>query len=137
MKVLLDTNAYIAIVRGDPAVAAIIRGSEDVHVSMIVLGELLHGFRSGNRYQANLDMLTAFIARPWVTLEAVTRTTADRYARIATALRRKDTPLPTNDIWIAAHALQLGADLVSFDRHFGAVDGLVWVDPAGEEQGAP
>ncbi len=45
------------------------------------------------------------------------------------ALRRKGTPIPTNDIWIAAHAMESGADLLSFDEHFGAVDGIAWIHP--------
>lgn len=65
----------------------------------------------------------------------VTRTTADRYARIALALKRKGRPIPTNDIWIAAHAMETGADLVSYDEHFAAVDGLVWVRPEAPPPG--
>ena len=57
----------------------------------------------------------------------VSFTTADRYARIAASLRAKGRPIPANDIWIAAHALEAGADLVSYDRHFDQIDGLVLV----------
>ena len=53
--------------------------------------------------------------------------TADRYSRIATSLRAKGNPIPTNDVWIAAHAMETGADLVSADRHFEAVDGIAWL----------
>jgi tRNA(fMet)-specific endonuclease VapC len=55
--------------------------------------------------------------------------TADRFGRIAAALRRKGRPLPTNDIWIAAHAMESGAELLSFDQHFDAVDGIAWTQP--------
>ncbi len=61
----------------------------------------------------------------------MTLNTADRFGRIAAALRTKDRPIPTNDIWIAAHTMESGADLLSYDRHFSAVDGLAWV-PLGE-----
>ncbi|HMB69912.1 MAG TPA: PIN domain-containing protein [bacterium] len=71
------------------------------------------------------------MTRPLRVLD-VTATTADRFGRIAFALREKGGPIPTNDIWIAAHALETGGDLVSFDRHFEAVDGLVLVRP-GEQ----
>jgi len=60
----------------------------------------------------------------------VTFVTAERFGRIAAALREKGRGIPTNDIWIAAHAMETGADLVSFDTHFGEIDGLVWVDPS-------
>ena len=54
-------------------------------------------------------------------------TTAERYSRIAAALRAKGNPIPTNDVWIAAHAMEMGADLVSADRHFEVVDGIAWL----------
>ena len=69
----------------------------------------------------------------YVHLIPITMVTADRYARIATRLREKGTPIPSNDIWIAAHAMETGADLVSFDLHFAQVDGLVWRQPRALE----
>jgi tRNA(fMet)-specific endonuclease VapC len=71
--------------------------------------------------------LEVFLESPYVSLVPVTLTTADRFGRIAAALRAKGRPLPTNDIWIAAHAMETGAELLSFDEHFGAIDGLAWV----------
>ncbi len=86
--------------------------------------ELLFGFRNGNRYAKNLALLDEFLDQPWVELQLVTRTTADRFGRIAAALRKAGTPIPTNDIWIAAHAFETGAELISLDRHFESVRGL-------------
>ena len=129
MKLLLDTNAYAALFRGHPGVAARVRRAEQVLVSAIVAGELLFGFRNGSRYAVNAARLDDFLASPYVELLPVTFVTADRFGRIAAALRRKGRPLPTNDIWIAAHAMESGADLLSFDSHFGEVDGLAWIDP--------
>ena len=93
----------------------------------MVAGELLPGFRLGTRLKKNMAELDAFLENPYVSLVPVTLTTADRFARIAAALRAKGRPIPTNDIWIAAHAMEAGAELLSFDAHFGAVDGLAWV----------
>ena len=70
---------------------------------------------------------------PYVTTVPVSLTTADRYARIAASLRAKGRPIPSNDIWIAAHAMQTGADLVSYDQHFDQGDGLAWVRVATSE----
>jgi tRNA(fMet)-specific endonuclease VapC len=56
----------------------------------------------------------------------VTITKADRFARIAAALRAKGKPIPTNDIWIAAQAMESGAELLSFDEHYSSFDGLAW-----------
>ena len=124
MKRLLDTNAYVELLKGDSAVADLVRGSESIAFSMVVVGELLFGFRNGNRYDRNLATLDDFLGQPWIELVQVTRTTADRFGRIAGALRKAGTPIPTNDIWIAAHALETGAELITFDRHFEAVRGL-------------
>jgi predicted nucleic acid-binding protein len=129
MRILLDTNAYSAFKRGDPAVAGRLRRAEEVLLSTVVVGELLYGFRCGARLKPNLEELEAFLDSPFVRLLPVTFATAERFGRIAAALRRKGTPIPTNDIWIAAHALETGADLLSFDAHFGTIEGLAWIDP--------
>jgi len=127
LRVLLDSNAYVQLMRGSEKVAGIVRRAEEVLLSTIVLGELLYGFRHGSRYERNARALRAFLDNPYVTVVPVEETTADRYSRIAAALRAKGRPIPTNDIWIAAHAMQTGADLVSADRHFEHVEGIAWV----------
>ncbi|MGH9314132.1 MAG: type II toxin-antitoxin system VapC family toxin [Vicinamibacterales bacterium] len=129
MKVLLDTNAYAALMRGHAGVAESVRGAERVYLPAIVAGELLFGFRHGTRYEQNRAELNAFLDSPYVTFVPVSLTTADRFSRIATTLRKKGTPLPTNDVWIAAHAMETGADLLSFDAHFEQIEGLVFVRP--------
>ena len=127
MTILLDTNAYSALLRGHDEVADRVRRAERIVFSAVVAGELLLGFRLGTRLKKNMAQLDAFLENPYVSLVPVTLTTADRFARIAAALRAKGRPIPTNDIWIAAHAMEAGAELLSFDAHFGAVDGLAWV----------
>jgi tRNA(fMet)-specific endonuclease VapC len=130
MKVLLDTNAYSALKRGVDAVVRHVTRAETVFLSTIVAGELLAGFRQGTRLRKNLAELEAFIDNHHVTVVPVSLVTADRFGRIAAALRAKGRPIPTNDIWIAAHAMETGADLLSFDEHFVEVDGLAWVNPS-------
>ena len=131
MKLLLDTNAYSELARGRPGLAELVRRAEALLVSPIVIGELLGGFRRGARWEDNGADLRRFLAQPRVTLLPVTWTTADRYSRIYADLRRKGRPIPTNDMWVAAQAMETGADLVSFDPHFQHVEGLAWIDPAG------
>jgi tRNA(fMet)-specific endonuclease VapC len=123
----LDTNAYSALMRGRREVAERVRQSERVLLSTIVVGELLFGFRNGNQFDKNHRILDSFLGNPFVDLVPVSLTTADRFGRIAAALKAKGQPLPSNDIWIAAHTLETGADLLSYDRHFGVIDGLPWV----------
>lgn len=127
MRVLLDSSAYSQLMRGREPVSRIVRDAEEVLLSTVVLGELLYGFRHGSRYERNARGLRAFIDNPYVSVVPVGATTADRYSRIAASLRVKGRPIPTNDVWIAAHAMETGADLLSADRHFEHVDGIAWV----------
>lgn len=87
-------------------------------LSPIVIGELRHGFRGGARERANLALLSEFIAQPSVTLIHVDHETAERFAEIQYHLRKEGTPLPTNDVWIAASAMQHGSRVLTNDQHF-------------------
>ncbi len=127
MRILLDTNAYSAMIQGHENVCDLVRMSERVFFSTIVVGELLAGFRGGSRFDSNHRVLDEYLESPYVQALPVTRTTADRFGRIWAGLRAKRHPIPTNDVWIAAHAMETGTDLVSFDEHFEAIDGLAWI----------
>lgn len=129
MRTLLDTNAYTALMRGHPFVADRVRRSDELLLSSVVVGELLFGFRNGTRFEDNSGRLEIFLSNPYVTVIPVTLTTADRFGRIAANLKRKGQPIPSNDIWIAAQAMETGSELLSFDQHFARVDGLVWIAP--------
>ncbi len=128
MKVLLDTNAYSALRRGQELVVEQVRRSEEVLLSMVVVGELLFGFRNGSRYEENVRALEAFVEDSHVRLLTLTWDTADWFGRISTELRRKGRPVPINDIWIAAHTMEAGANLISSDPHFSHIDNLPWVE---------
>ncbi|WP_423920806.1 type II toxin-antitoxin system VapC family toxin [Candidatus Poriferisodalis sp.] len=127
MRLLLDSNAYSLLMRGHERAAELVRNAAELLFSAIVVGELMYGFRAGSRFERNAADLRSFLESPYSTLVEVGQTTADRYSRIAAALKAKGRPIPTNDVWIAAHAMETGADLVSADRHFEHIDGLVWV----------
>ena len=124
MRRLLDTNAYVGLKLGHEGVARLVRDADALVFSLIVVGELMFGFRNGTRYQHNVEELEAFLAHPSVKLLSPSWVTADRFGRIAAALRQAGTPIPTNDIWIAAQAFESGAELITFDKHFGSVAGL-------------
>ena len=126
MTRLLDTNAYVGLKRGHESVVRLVRESTALAVSIVVIGELLFGFRYGTRFDRNVRELDTFLTDPRVRVLPVTYTTADRFGRIAAVLRRAGKPIPTNDIWIAAHTFESGGELVSFDAHFDAVAGLMW-----------
>ena len=126
MRALLDSNAYSLLMRGQEQVAEIVRAADELLFSAVVVGELIYGFRRGSRLEQNAADLRSFLTSAYSTLVDVGPVTADRYSRIAASLRAKGRPIPTNDVWIAAHAMETGADLVSADSHFEHVEGIVW-----------
>ncbi len=126
MRILLDSNAYTLLMHGHEQIANLARDAEQLLLSAVVVGELLYGFRWGAHFEQNVAQLRAFLDGPRASLVPIGLVTADRYGRIAASLRAKGRPIPTNDIWIAAHVMETGADLVSADAHFEHVDGLAW-----------
>ena len=134
MRVLLDSNAYSQLMRGDNQTALAVRDATEILMSAVVIGELLYGFRNGSQFDKNATDLRSFLDNPYVSFVPVGSITADRYSRIAAALRAQGSPIPTNDVWIAAHAMETGADLVSADRHFEAVSGIAWLRLGGQSR---
>jgi tRNA(fMet)-specific endonuclease VapC len=123
-KVILDTNAVSTFFRGNEEVLATISGAEAVYMSVIVLGELYTGFKNGTKEKHNRLWLSQFLAKPTVQVFDVTIGTADIFSVIMHALRKKGTPIPINDIWLAAQAFETGSALVTFDSHFKHIQGL-------------
>lgn len=123
-RVLFDTNAYSRLARGDEAVLDVLGGADVVFASVFVLGELLAGFRSGKKEAKNREILASFLENPTVRILMATERTAEFFGAVKHRLRLQGTPIPTGDIWIAAHALETDAALVTFDAHFHKVEGL-------------
>ena len=126
MKIMLDTSAYVGFKRNITEMVEIIVKSEIVLFSPVVLGELMFGFRSGNKFKKNMYDLNEFLNHAVVELVDMGKITSDRYSRIATQLKQQGTPIPTNDIWIAAQSMEHGAELISSDQHFEKISGLVY-----------
>ena len=126
MNILLDTNAYSALMSGKTEIVQLVKQVDTILLSDIVIGELLFGFRNGNRAEKNIAQLQRFLENPFVKEVNLSGKTADRYSRIAVMLRKKGRPIPTNDIWIAAHTVETGTVLLSYDKHFSQIDGLAW-----------
>jgi predicted nucleic acid-binding protein len=124
-KILVDTNIYSFAMRGDENAVAALRNAREILLCPIVVGELLSGFRHGNREQQNRTVLESFIHSPRVRLIPVTTETAEFYTAIWYQLRKDGVPIPTNDIWIAACTFEHGAQLVTADKHFQHVLGLI------------
>ena len=126
MKILLDTSAYVGFKRKIEEVVDIIANAELILFSPIVLGELIFGFRNGNRFKENMVDLNNFLEHEVVKIILIGKTTSDRYSRIALHLKHQGTPIPSNDIWIAAQAMEHGAEIITLDQHFENITGLVY-----------
>jgi len=121
VKLALDTNRYCDLCRGDTAVVAIVAYADAVFLPFLVLGELRAGFGSGTRARANERTLQRFLAKPRVDILFATDATTHQYASLHGQLRAQGTPIPTNDLWIAALVLEHGLCLYSRDRHFAHI----------------
>lgn len=121
---VIDTNVYSQFRRGEAKAVQGLKSAHEIHLPLIVLGELLAGFAAGTRASKNRDELAHFMASPRVLLLNSDERTANHYADLHAVLRKQGTPIPTNDLWIAALARQHRMPLFSFDEHFAAVPGL-------------
>ena len=121
MNLLVDTNRYRDYVGGDKQVLEQLRRCECVAICFITLAELRSGFLLGSQSRENERNLTGFLQKPQVDVVFADETTPHHYARLVFQLRRQGTPISTNDIWIAASAIQYDLTLYSRDVHFNHV----------------
>jgi tRNA(fMet)-specific endonuclease VapC len=122
--IVLDTSAYSHLQRGHPRVLSLLTHASHVYMPVIAIGELEAGFARGRRRAEDRAALAAFLDEDFVHVVHVDRATADRYGELVKALRQAGTPIPTNDIWIAATVTGTDGRLVTFDSDFTRVPGL-------------
>jgi tRNA(fMet)-specific endonuclease VapC len=118
VKLALDTNAYAAVARGEPRAAALVQAAQHVYLPFIALAELRAGFAAGTMGRRNEALLARFIGAPRVSVLYPDEQTTHHYASLFAQLRRQGTPIPTNDLWIAAIVLQHDLVLSTRDAHF-------------------
>lgn len=118
MNVALDTNAYSDFMRGDPARVQVLRTARQLHLPLIVLGELRAGFAAGNQESTNAANLQRFLSGPRVSVLLPDEQTTHHYAQLYLQLRKKGAVIPTNDLWIAALVVQHSLILCTSDPHF-------------------
>ena len=118
MRLLLDSHRYRDFCEGDREVVRLLRQATDIHLPFVVLGELRAGFACGTRSLANERVLSQFLQRPRVHLLLADSETTRHYANLFRQLRFQRTPMPSNDLWVAALAVQHELALLSRDEHF-------------------
>ena len=123
MKLVLDTNVYCDYAEGIPNVVdyMAIHG-EDIFLPAIVIGELTYGFMKGSRQKFNEIKLQEIIKKLQIEIIDVNQNVSRKYALIYLSMVKKGTKIPINDVWIAASCMEVGATLLTRDRHFRHVE---------------
>jgi tRNA(fMet)-specific endonuclease VapC len=128
--IVLDTNAYSRLLAGNESVLHTIASADIVFMSVFVLGELYAGFQGGIKKNENMMILNRFLEKPTVKTLHTSNETAEIFGVLKNTLKQSGTPVPINDIWIAAHAVETGSVIVTFDRHFSLIKGVrLWNGP--------
>lgn len=120
-RILLDTSAYAHLRANHEKVVERVAKADIVLLPAVVIGELCAGIHLGRHGAENRAALTDFLDEPFVATVQISQDIAERYGQIFADLRRAGTPIPTNDIWIAACAFETRSHLLTFDSDFGRI----------------
>lgn len=118
VRVALDTNRLTDLFQGDAELADRLSECDEVWIPLVVLAEIKAGFYGGSQQHRNEVLLQNLLAKPTVGVLLPARETAEHYARLFVQLKRAGTPIPDNDLWISALALEHDLALITRDRHF-------------------
>lgn len=118
MRIALDSNAYSNAARGDSRLVKILASADEIWMPVIVVAELRAGFMHGTQNTHNESKLVQFLGSPRVKILQINEQTTHHYARLFAFLRQQGTPVPANDLWIAALVLQHDLPLITEDAHF-------------------
>jgi tRNA(fMet)-specific endonuclease VapC len=125
MRAALDTNRLTDLFKGDAALAESLETCDEVWIPLIVLAEIMAGFYGGAQQQRNQVLLRKLLSKDTFRILLPARETAEQYARLFVQLKRAGTPIPDNDLWIAALALQHDLTLITRDSHFQHIPQLL------------
>lgn len=123
-KVLLDTNAYTKFLSGDERVLEVLGKAETVYISVVVIAELLVGFKGGTKKAENQRLLDKFLHKSTVKVLNITTETAEIFSELQYKLKKSGNPLPINDVWIASSAVETGSIVITYDNHFRQIHSI-------------
>ena len=124
-KIIMDKSAYSSHLRGNPGIKLSIQQADEIFLNPVILGELLAGFIMGKNEKKNRLILEEFLSSPRVKMVDIDEETSERYAVIMNHLRKEGTPIPTNDLWISASAMQHGFKVLTTDSHYLKVPQII------------
>lgn len=117
-KVVLDTNAYSRLMEGDERVKQVLEEADRIFLPLVVIAELLLGFRNGSKEAWNREVLQRFESKATVLRHYPTDETVEIFSDLLWLLKKAGKPIPVHDIWIAATAVETGSTVITYDRHF-------------------
>jgi len=120
---LIDTNVIIKLLNGDEQTIELFDKLEDIHISVITVGELFYGAQKSSRANENMLLFSDFLSE--YKIIKIDENVSDAYGKIKAELVRQGVNLPENDIWISATAVYYNFTLISYDKHFKYVNNLV------------
>ncbi len=123
-SIVLNTNAYVAFIKGEKWVQANITSAPVIYMPFVVLGELHYGFYNGTKAQENLRVLADFLSTPRVKVLQPTENTPRLFGEVSAELAQKGKPMQTNDIWIAALCKEANYTLLTADKGFNNIAGI-------------
>jgi predicted nucleic acid-binding protein len=124
-RLLVDTSAYSAFMAGSETIKLALQRADSIYLTPVVLAELRIGFLGGTQRAENERLLDRFLQPARVRVAAIDNETAVRYAEIFHYLKRQGRPVPTNDLWIAASAMQFGLRILTTDAHFQQISQVI------------
>ena len=127
MRLMLDTTAVSGFFRGHERIRESIASADELFLNPVIIGELLAGFGMGGRERKNREAFKQFVSSPRMRVIDMDAETSERYAAIYAHLRKAGTPIPTNDLWIAASTMQYGLKLLTLDRHYLKVPQVITI----------
>ena len=127
MRIALDTNRYVDLCKGAEETVRLVSTADSVFLPFVVVGELRSGFVLGKRTAENERVLRRFLLKPGVSVLYPDDQTTHHYAAAYRQLRLHGTPIPTNDLWVAALVLQHNLQLHARDRHFDHLPQIIRV----------
>jgi tRNA(fMet)-specific endonuclease VapC len=125
VRVALDTNRLTDLFEGDTVLAERLGTCDEVWIPLVVLAEIKAGFLGGTQQHRNEILLRKLLAKTTVGVLLPSRETAEHYARLFVQLKRAGTPVPDNDLWIAALVLEHDLLLITRDKHFQHIPQLL------------
>ena len=123
-RLMIDTSIYIEYLRGNKDIKNILDFTDIISFSVVSIGEIFAGFHLSKNTKKYLTEIEEYLNSPRLIIYNIDSETAEFYAKIVSELKLNGSPIPTNDIWIAALALQHGIKLFTIDNHFKKVPGL-------------